>query len=67
MSRRNYTCLDSSKSDSSDIAQRLVGGARDDQLSYEIVMLNHRDKPRLCVLGRGNKNTWPTEKWLRHS
>jgi hypothetical protein len=34
-----------SKSNSSDIVQRLVGGARNDQLSCKIVMLNHRDKP----------------------
>jgi hypothetical protein len=51
MSHRNNTCLDSSKSDSNDIAQRLVRGVWDDHISYDIVMLNHRDKPRLCVLG----------------
>jgi hypothetical protein len=44
-SRSNYTCLYSSESNSSDIAQRSIRGARDDHLSSKIMMLNHQDKP----------------------
>jgi hypothetical protein len=57
----------SSNFDSSDIAQRLFRGVWDDHLSYDIVMLNHRDKPQLYVYGPGKQKTWPAEKWIQHS
>jgi hypothetical protein len=46
---KNYTCWDSGESDSSETSQILVVNGWDDWISYENVIPDHRDMPRLCV------------------